>query len=215
MPLQHRPKITSLPSGIRHQIWKHTLICKSQSIPYLHDGTKVTPSLLRTCKQIYNEACPILYSENEFLINGPERVLKWLEQIGPANVEHLRRLRIFIDANYSREPETTFGVPSEISLWYVMVDRLARTATGLKNVYIFRHYEPIRAHRGVGKVLRLVRALGRIQGLEGMSIGGHYSKQWPEYLAGKMGVKVREAGCGELETLWLRQYQRGTENLSP
>lgn len=53
--------------------------------------------------------------------------------------------------------------------------------------------------RGLGENLDFVRALGRIQSLEQLSIDGYYAKPWPSYLGGEMGVPVKagKAFAGE------------------
>ena len=205
----------SLPLEVRLRVYESFLIHESQIIPVLKpDGTMGTPSVLQTCKQIYSEASLILYSGNTFLVADPGRILKWFNQIGPVNMTRLKRLRIFDDAVYCSEPKTWLGTPSESPLWYQLLDRLARKATGLRHLYIFWDSEPSCGHFGAGKDLRFVRGLAKIQGLEGMCINGYYAKQWPEYLAKKMGVRVQEADCDQCFLHSLRQYQQGTENLT-
>lgn len=59
-----------LPTELRQQIWSHLLTSGPNRppavIPWptLHLSTNLTPSILRTCKTIYQETAPILYSQN-------------------------------------------------------------------------------------------------------------------------------------------------------
>ncbi|OCK96623.1 uncharacterized protein K441DRAFT_657328 [Cenococcum geophilum 1.58] len=86
--------------------------------------------------------------------------------------------------------------------------------------------------RGLGDSLDFMRALRKIQGLEKLVIGGYYARNWPVYLEGRTGVRVR-AICGycreerelgerelndeeledEKELQIFKEYQQGTEDL--
>src|SRR5436190_9500647 len=115
----------SLPLEIRLSIYRHALINKKRSgglfsrsmvqnqiivtIRKDPEDRTMAPSLLRTSKQIYREALPILYSENEFLVDKPSRFLNWLQQIGPVNITLLKSLRIFPLAVYSQSGQTWLG----------------------------------------------------------------------------------------------------------
>jgi hypothetical protein len=185
-------------------------------IPYTQKPrTKIiTPSILRTCRQIYREACPILYSENEFTLEDPGQVLKWLSQIGRVNIKRLKCIWIFVDPVFRLT--TCLGAPSDSPKWYTLLDRLARQATGLRYVHIYWDSEQSCGHHGAGKDVRFVRELAKIRGLHEMSIDGFFAKHWPEYLTKTMGVPVRDRVCDPQSWQDLRRrYQRGTENLIP
>jgi hypothetical protein len=207
-----RVGLLSLPPEVRHRIYKYTLVYPERVIPYEQKKwTKIiTPSILRTCRQIYREACPILYSENVFTLAGPGEILKWLSQIGRVNIKRLKCIWIFVDAVF--ELTTLFGLPSDSPKWYNVLDRLARQATGLRYVHIYWDAEESCGHFGAGKDVRFVRELAKIQGLHEMSIEGFYAKHWPEYLTKTMGVPVRDP---QSQQDLRRRYQRGTENLIP
>ena len=176
----------------------------------------IAPTILRTCKKIHREASPALYSKNTFLIAEPDRILRWLLQIGRVKTSLLKSIRIFPHAVYYTQ-DTFFGNASVSRFWYQLLDRLAREATGLRRVYINWDSDETSNHFGAGKDVRFVRELAKIQGLESMVVNGYYGVHWPRYMAENMGVPVQERGYeddqGYLQSL--RRYQRGTENLFP
>ena len=215
-PLKPKSAFLSLPLEARLRIYEYIFIDKRQIIFYCKPPADhpIPPSILRTCKQIHKEACPILYSENTFLISEPERVLKWFLQIGRANIKLLNNIRIFVDPVMSTT-DTIFGRRNEISLWYKLLDQLAREATGLRHVYIYWDTEEAWNFFGAGKDLNFVRELAKIQGLKSMVVDGYYAVHWPRYLAEQMGVPVQEGEHTASSLQDLRRFQRGTENLVP
>jgi len=67
----------SLPLKARLRTYEYVLVSEPQVILYYKPAADppITPSILRTCKQIHSEASPILYSKNTFLVAEPERNL--------------------------------------------------------------------------------------------------------------------------------------------
>ncbi|KAK3933571.1 hypothetical protein QBC46DRAFT_401781 [Diplogelasinospora grovesii] len=196
--------------------------------------TIIEPAILRTCKQIYHEAIPILYSCNEFHIYAPEPLFPFMAQIGPTNIKLVRSLEIWVPYD------------AEISPWLILLDTLSKKATGLRFVVLAWGtdrgiiWPRGAAERGLGDnllfVRALVRALARIQGLEKLNIKGFYAKHWPSYLREKMSAQVRaDAGhcCVKIrydddpeaerrkrelierELLCFKDYQKGTDDLIP
>ncbi|KAH9205427.1 hypothetical protein DL95DRAFT_491121 [Leptodontidium sp. 2 PMI_412] len=226
----------SLPLEIRLSIYRHALINKTREggrishsmvqyqimITIRKDPKDRTmaPALLRTSKQIYREALPILYSENEFLVDKARRFLKWLQQIGPVNIRLLKSLRIFPHAVYSETGKTWFGDREDLDYsgptWCELLNKLADEATGLGYVYVYLDAEEELGHYGAGKDLNFVRALGRMKVSRRMEINGCFATEWPRYLEGKLGMPVWDAqGRSQNHLRWLREYQRGTQSLIP
>ena len=56
--------------------------------PYMEVG------ILQTCRQIYHETNPILYTKNEFHFDDPEKALRFIKQIGPVNLRLIKKLDI-------------------------------------------------------------------------------------------------------------------------
>ena len=196
------------------------------------------PGILRTCKQIYHEANPILHSQNVFAINEPEQMFRFIVQVGLVNFKLVKTLHIWVPWMAKLAP------------WLQLLYILAEEASGLRSIELGWgancdfHYHPERGteERGLGDSLDFVRALGKIQGLEKLVIKGYYAKNWPVYLEGRIGVRVR-AICGhyreerelkegnlndeelkiekliretnEKELQTFREYQQGTEDLIP
>ena len=216
-PQQPNFVFLSLPLKARLRIYEFIFIVKPQVIPYCKPPAHhpITPAILRTCKQIHNEASPVLYSKNTFLIAEPERILKWFMQIGRANIKLLNNIRIFVDPVRRSTMDTFLGRASEISLWYKLLDQLAREATGLRHVFVYWDSEETWIFFGAGKDLRFVRELAKIRGLESMVVAGFYAVHWPRYLAEQMGVSVQEREYDASSLQYLRKFQQGTENLVP
>lgn len=212
MPPREPPVVfLSLPLTARLRIYEYLLVCEPQVIPQCRPATErpITPSILRTCKQVHNEASSVLYSKNTFLVAEPEKTLKWFQRIGRINIKRLNSIRIFVDPVYFTT-NPLFNTRSESVFWYKLLEHLAREATGLRYTYIYwdTYAWP---HCGAGKDLRFVRELAKIQGLQSMVVNGFYAIHWPGFLAEKMGVQVQEKERSQS----LRNYQRGTENLIP
>ena len=202
----------SLPPEVRLRIYEYLLVCKSHVTPIYRPRERppITISVLRTCKQIYTEASPVFYSKNEIVVAEPEMIIRWLALIGRINVRHLRTIRIFVGAadyggDFSSRDSTCVD-----RLWYKLLDVLARDAAGLRHIYIYWSFD---CSGAAGKDLHFVRRLAKLQRLQSMGLDGYYAKQWPSYLARKLGIEVQEVQHS-LPTL-KKKYQRGTENLLP
>ena len=136
-------------------------------------------AILRTCKQVYNEASHLLYSHIEFLVYRPGGISEFLQQIGPSNSKLLKTLRI-------RLPQIAVLDP-----WLQVLATLAQEATGLKHLSIEMKAEEIpEPRRGLGSSLKFVHALGRIRSLEKLDMQGFYGKEWPAYLEKELGIQV-------------------------
>ena len=151
------------------------------------------------------------------MIDDPSGALRWLEQIGRDNVTHLAKLRIFVCAVYHLGPHLDIcGRPPSGPKWCEFFDKLAREATGLRDIYIYWDAEPTCWHFGGGFDVDVVRALARIKGLHRMQIDGFFAKEWPAYLEEKVGMKVWERqGQKEWYLKELLKFQRYVKDLSP
>jgi hypothetical protein len=188
------------------------------------------PGILQTCKQVYQEANSILYSQNIFAISEPKELFRLIVQIGLVNFKLIKTLHIWVPCM------------AELSPWLQLLYLLAEEASGLRCIELGWGGNLKRMWRGLGDNLDFVRALGKIKGLEKLVIKGYYAKNWPAYLDERMGLRVR-AICGhcceerelregdlndeELENekfirelnkkelQRFREYQQGTEDLIP
>jgi len=226
----------SLPLESRLDIYRHALVNKERmggrfsrsmvqyqimiDVRKSREEMTMTPALLRTTKQIYHEALPILYGENEFMVDKAKMILDWLQQIGPVSVTLLTSLRIFPHAVYSETGKGLFGVREDPNYtgptWCALLNKLAADATGLRHVFVYLDAEPGSGHYGAGKDLNFVRALGKMKVSGSMKIEGFFGTEWPRYLEGKVGMSVwDEQSCSEDMLRLLRKYQRGTRNSIP
>lgn len=185
------------------------------------------PAILRTCRQVYHEAIPVLHTQNVFSISKPESMLALMAQIRPVHIKLLRTLEIWI-------PWTAEDLP-----WVTLLHTLAVKATGLRFIELgwgaeYEYpWEPRK--KGLGDNMLVVHALATIKQLEKLKITGYFAKHWPAYLGEEMGVQV-QFECGhpvepdeddsEKSREWQRKlneenpqhfraYQEGTENLIP
>jgi hypothetical protein len=81
---------------------------------------KVCPSILTTCKTVYNEAASIFYSENIFRVTQPNDLSRFSIAIGPDSFKAIRSL-------FLQVKET-----AEIAPWLDVLEELAAKATGLR-----------------------------------------------------------------------------------
>jgi len=179
------------------------------------------PAILQTCKKIYHEANPILYSRNIFAIVQTEGILRFTKQIGLVNFKLIKELEISVPPY------------AQLSPWLGLLYLLAEEASGLRRIKIFWYSNCDAADsprywergawdwvRGLGDNILFVHALGKIQGLEELVLGGFYAKNWPAYLEERMGVRVvmpelRNDAKFDKMKLHIAEYQQGTENLIP
>ncbi|GAW20556.1 hypothetical protein ANO14919_100640 [Xylariales sp. No.14919] len=181
------------------------------------------PAILQTCKQIYFEAVPILYSRNVFSFNHPDLLLRLLVQIGHTNMKLIQSLDIYVPPNADKG--------SWLNLFHV----LSKATTGLKSVVVsWWGSGVVRMERSLGKDIAFAQALARLPevGVERLRIAGYYAKPWPAYFRDKFGAHVVEDEDGRRrlprddDDDWLRKlneenledfrkYQKGTDLLNP
>ncbi|KAI8630237.1 hypothetical protein F5Y19DRAFT_429435 [Xylariaceae sp. FL1651] len=82
------------------------------------------PAILQTCKKIYREAVPVLYSRNVFRFNDPDLMLRLMVQIGHTNTGLIQSLDIYVP------PQADKGS------WLSLLHTLPKTTTGLKSVVV-------------------------------------------------------------------------------
>ncbi|TVY33768.1 hypothetical protein LOCC1_G008579 [Lachnellula occidentalis] len=142
------------------------------------------PAIVQTCKKIYHEANPILYSQNVFAISQPGQMFRLIEHIGLVNLKLIKTLDLWVP--WMAEP----------SPWVQLLNVLAEEASGLRCIKLgwgsFSASGSGPPKEGcLGDNLDFVRALGKIQGLDTLVISGFCAKNWPAYLEERMGVRVQ------------------------
>ena len=85
-------RLFRLPAELRVHIYGLVLIAET---PQPINWSWIAPSLLRTCRQLRNEASPVYYANNSFL--GPDlrdspQLYLWLVAIGPRQYGRIRRI---------------------------------------------------------------------------------------------------------------------------
>jgi hypothetical protein len=198
-PTTKSPLLSRLPAEVRLRIYEELLVARfdreenpswsvgytNQKLVLLHMGRfqqyrTMEPQVLQTCKQIYREANPVLYSQNVFAISAPEEMLKLFAQIGLHNFKLIKSIKIWVPCMAKLAP------------YLILLDLLAKEATGLRYVELAWDSD-LEApwDKGLGDDVDFVRALGKIKGLSKLTIGGYYAKEWPVYLETEMGTQVQ------------------------
>lgn len=109
--VKNKKGFLDLPAELRNQVYRHVLV-KNVEVNFAHPAAfSRTAALLRTCRQVYEEARDILYSENEFRFDreqrsirrtfsahsdevGYKQFLRILKTIGAHNIAKFRKLSI-------------------------------------------------------------------------------------------------------------------------
>ncbi|KAI9672647.1 MAG: hypothetical protein M1831_000082 [Alyxoria varia] len=97
-----------LPREIRDMIYEYSLACaeesKKNSTTYIVPTSgkfNYEPGLLHTCRQIQNEALPVFYARNIFVVNLDyldfSLVEKWLNALGKMRGKLVKRIGFFIE----------------------------------------------------------------------------------------------------------------------
>ncbi|KKZ63919.1 hypothetical protein EMCG_01777 [[Emmonsia] crescens] len=202
-----------LPYELRHQIYKASLITNHPIDPHNRQQISFSPSILATCKQIHEEAAPILYGENKFILQNLPWDTEWLDDIGPHNVSLLRRVQLFVDAGPITMTE--FGgvvMEGEEQRLRFLLRRLARDAKGLRHLHVYwagideknnECYDEcdedgygMQPRWGWGGDRRFMLELGKVRGLRELVLDGAFEMSWMAYLRKQMGneVTVRRVG---------------------
>ncbi|KAI9645004.1 hypothetical protein NHQ30_007041 [Ciborinia camelliae] len=200
------------------------------SIPSGRCGLPISPDLdariLRTCKQIYDEANPILYSRIKFNVKFPTQGILFLNQITGKNLKLIERFRLVVWKS---------GYPKDTALEILKI--LADNGGGLRELELMweanEHHENCPG-KDVEFIRKIVPLITKIQGLKIMVIAGFYGKNWPAYLDRELKPKEVEVRCfpGHYEAVkypteeeekksyedqleLLKKFQEGTEDLFP
>jgi hypothetical protein len=141
----------------------------------------IPSALLRTCRQVYNEAHEYLYKFNTFHVgDNPDDAnyaISWLHKIDKKNAKLIRRVTIDI---YKCKTE------SRTLPFVVFMFELRNVATKLEelSLWLGRKVQQryLTSHRF------LVRELERFGELKKITIGGNYATWWPDYLRTKFSM---------------------------
>lgn len=189
---------------------------------------------LETIRQFHD---PEYYSSTIFRgVSTASNTIKWRNDIGPQNAKSLKRLEIFVGAPYIAEVERLpdSAYPPDIlhfiklsekiwepdgHEWCQLFDTISQKATGVREMEVWWECAPDCGHFGGGFDVKLVRAVGYIQGLQKLRLSGCYAKEWPGYLRGKTGAEVVERKNEvEMENWEIRHHRRrqgGHRELKP
>ncbi|KAL5120779.1 hypothetical protein ACEQ8H_001260 [Pleosporales sp. CAS-2024a] len=122
------PSFTDVPPEIRNAIYRYVFVRSERlAIPQNQHGSGLCQSaqFLRTCKLVHDEACSILYGENEFYFTrhhdtrtpfwepepkeiGYQDVLHFLKMIGPENLQCRSTQALTLYPQYLRDIRIDF-----------------------------------------------------------------------------------------------------------
>ncbi|OJD22436.1 hypothetical protein ACJ73_06218 [Blastomyces percursus] len=196
-----------LPYELRHQIYNASLTASHPIDPHNKRQTSFSPSLLATCKQIHDEATPVLYRENEFILRNILRDTQWLDEIGGRNASILKRVQFFVDEGPIIMTEFG-GVVNDghEQRLRALLRRLTRDAKGLRYLRVHlaglgeKDYEcykydeegyGMQPRWGWGEDRQFMLELGRMCGLTELVIDGAFETTWMGYLRKQMGDEVK------------------------
>lgn len=153
-------------------------------------------------------------SEFDIIVSNPTHLLHWLRN---NDATQLSTLRIISDATdmdddaLLNNPFMSTAAHTKTSEWQRLFELLATdgVAPSLKCLEVFWDCEG--RHRGLGKSVDFIRALGKLRPKEHVKISGFYGLNWPDFLRREMGVPV----TAEKRSFGLGGFQRGTEGLNP
>lgn len=210
MDSRKRQPFLSLPFNIRLQIYKYALIDKQPIQPWLrrtkeNSTTTLAAPLLRTCRQIYHEAAPVLYAGNEFTIFYPKMIIDWLQKTGPHNVKRLEYLRLVVPAKYGSCDGLEDKSQSK-RLWLGLLEKLANKEMGLRFLKVYFDHDSW-FYPGAGKDVRFVERLARFRGVQ-IIMDGYFQRGWPDYVENGTEKPVFYAYDGLISREKLRGLKR-------
>src|SRR2546423_6561316 len=85
---------------------------------------------------------PAVYRDNEFQFNDADRAWAWIQQMSAnMNIQHLTKVRIFVDAVYTPSSLGYLFLPPSCSnrgsTWRKILDMLAAEAEELQELWIY------------------------------------------------------------------------------
>jgi hypothetical protein len=114
-------------------------------------------------------------------------MLDFIEQIGPNNSKHLRKLLFEIPSHVTSLPD-----------WLRVFDVLATQTTGLRCVRFFFNAifedDDTCTDYGLGHYQQVAHALGRLSQVEDIFLWGYFVRAWSTYLEEETGATVRANG---------------------
>ncbi|THV67851.1 hypothetical protein D6D28_07173 [Aureobasidium pullulans] len=129
-------RLMDLPSEVRLRIYEHMLVDSSKQDISPSCGIETRrPSLLRTSRQVRNEAMPVFYGANRFRFALPHLELNhkcekwfagrdkiWLDVIGPDNIKLLRRISFRLMSPFFEEFDLQIDLASRsVNTWVIPV----------------------------------------------------------------------------------------------
>ena len=113
-PSNPRSRLLSLPPAVRQLIFEHLIPVEEVSFPIKslarpHDFSikecdRTCWSLLLTCRLLYNEVAPIVYSTNHFIDQYRKSHLQRLQRLMPTALHSLKKLTILLNVSTCEEP---------------------------------------------------------------------------------------------------------------
>lgn len=129
-------RLMDLPSEVRLRIYEYMLVDSSKQDISPSRGIETRrPSLLRTSRQVRNEAMPVFYGANRFRFALPHLELNhkceqwfagqdkiWLDVIGPDNIKLLRRITFRLMSPFFEEFDLQIDLASRsVNTWVIPV----------------------------------------------------------------------------------------------
>lgn len=152
-------------------------------------------------------------SEFDINVSNPTHLFHWLHNNDATQLSTLRIISNATDMDDDALLKNIFRSTSctKTSEWQRLFELLATdgVAPNLKCLEVFWDCEG--QHRGLGKSVDFIRALGKLRPKEHVKVSGFYALNWPDFLRREMDVPV----IVDRQSAGLGGFQRGTEGLYP
>lgn len=90
--------------------------------------------LMRTCRQLYQECTPLLYSTNTFCIWNLDHLIYLSQTIRPQRLASIRSLQLVL--HVSRKAPTVYVIYNSFATWKQAWKMIAKQMTGLRKLYL-------------------------------------------------------------------------------
>lgn len=170
--------LLTLPPEIRLKIYDHLLvnycyeeseiICTRYERPriYIHGDTRIELGILQTCKQIYQEATSIFYSQNRFYFPDPHHLLQFVACIGLVKLKLVKEVHFQVDRHKSSQLR---------QLLDILIGDVNVSADEANGLQVTRHTWGIRVEysgdvRSPSAERNFVRALKQVRDMEELEV---------------------------------------------
>jgi hypothetical protein len=147
-----------------------------------HTEPALDLAVLRTCRQLYQEAIPLLYSTNTFDFDSIPPLLYLAQTIRPQRLESIRYLQLsfnlFMVGAFAPEPRTDY--PFDMGTWQRVWKMVRTRMKGLRDLEV-----TLLVHAGdYGDEKRWLEPISALRGLQKFALRMEHLRAWAMEEAG-------------------------------